>query len=58
MDEAQASVRRLLDLNARFPEEAREAIRRFVCSDGLTDRLIEGLRAAGLDISDESPAAD
>lgn len=53
MDEAQAAVRRLLDLNGRFPEQAREAVRRFVCADDLTDRVIDGLRKAGLDIPDE-----
>ena len=55
-DEARMAVGRLLDLNGRFPEEAREALRRFVRSHDVTDRLIDGLRKAGLDIPD-APSA-
>ena len=58
MDETDAAVRRLLNLNGEFPDLARTALLQFVGLDDIVDRLIDGLSMAGMNIRDELPAAD
>jgi adenylate cyclase len=48
MDEAREFLNRLLALRPDFPERAADYVGIFVTSDSLRDRLLDGLKAAGL----------
>ena len=47
-DEARAAAAELLELEPDFATHGRRLVGRYVKVDGLTDRIIEGLRKAGL----------
>ena len=55
--EAQAAVRDLLALDPEFGAHARSNIGTWHFASGLMDPILEGLRKAGLEISDEEPAS-
>jgi TolB-like protein/pimeloyl-ACP methyl ester carboxylesterase/predicted Ser/Thr protein kinase len=54
--EAQAAVRDLLALDPEFAAHVRSNVATWHFASGLMDPLLEGLRKAGLEISDEEPA--
>src|SRR5882724_4493051 len=55
--EAAAAVRDLLALDPEFGAHARSNIGTWHFASGLMDSILEGLRKAGLEISDEEPAS-
>ncbi|HEX6729824.1 MAG TPA: protein kinase [Pyrinomonadaceae bacterium] len=55
--EAEAAVRDLLALDPEFAKHARSNVGTWHFASGLMDPILEGLRKAGLDISDEAPAS-
>jgi len=57
-DQARASAETLLALYPEFPAKAREQFSKRLSSHELVTRLIAGLRKAGLDIPEETPADD
>jgi TolB-like protein/Flp pilus assembly protein TadD/predicted Ser/Thr protein kinase len=54
--EAEAAVRDLLALDPEFAAHVRSNVATWHFASGLMDPLLEGLRKAGLEISDEEPA--
>ncbi len=55
--EAEAAVRDLLALDPEFAVHARSNVGTWHFASGLMDPILEGLRKAGLEISDEGPAS-
>jgi len=55
--EAQAAVRDLLALDPQFAAHARSYVGTWHFASGLLDPILEGLRKAGLEISDAGPAS-
>ena len=54
--EAEAAVRDLLALDPEFAAHVRSNVESWHFASGLLEPLLEGLRKAGLEISDEEPA--